>query len=193
MNEKKDDLPPTVLTMVRDRLIDDGYDGLYCDDCGCDLEQLVPCDDIGEDCRAGYKVECDCGECKWHIAPRRKSKESFEHLKSEREEVPKLVVLKVAELIHELTSGLATEIKYSEALQRRVKELEAEKAAIPSCVPPAPPGADRYQAYQRQDGESWQALCRRTGQQNCGDCEDLNCGDNLKRRLAQREDVNDER
>jgi hypothetical protein len=65
-------LPPTVLTMVRDRLIDDGYDGLTNEeDCGCDLENLAPCSSIGEDCRAGYKVPCTCGECDWHIVAER--------------------------------------------------------------------------------------------------------------------------
>jgi hypothetical protein len=72
MTTETKSLPPTVLTMVRDRLIDDGYDGLTNEeDCGCDLENLAPCSSIGEDCRAGYKVPCNCGECDWHIVAER--------------------------------------------------------------------------------------------------------------------------
>lgn len=68
-------LPPIVFTMVRDRLIDDGYDGLYNEngECGCNLDSLMPCECISEDCRAGYKVPCDCcdDDCKhdWMIVP----------------------------------------------------------------------------------------------------------------------------
>ena len=75
MTVEQKTLPPTVLTMVRDRLIDDGYDGLYNEngECGCDLNSLMPCECISDDCRAGYKVPCDCcdDDCEhdWMIVP----------------------------------------------------------------------------------------------------------------------------
>lgn len=71
MTDDTKQLPPTVVTMVVDRLIEDGYDGLYCDGCGCDLAKLASwCVGIGDDCRAGYKVPCTCGEgCGFHIVP----------------------------------------------------------------------------------------------------------------------------
>lgn len=182
-------LPPTVLTMVRDRLIEDGYDGLYCDDCGCDLAQLAPCDSIGEECRAGYKVPCDCGECDWHIQGARPIVAALEG-----EATVGTIITKLAELAHRLAEDFAVERQVSQALQARVKELEAARVPIHSNAPVAmeASGTDRYQAFQRQAGELWQDLCRRTGQQNCGECEDLNCGDNLRRRLAQREGGSDE-
>ena len=57
-------------------LKDNGYDGLYNEDCGCEIDDLAPCciDCIAE-CEAGYKVPCpgpeDCsadGDCYWHIS-----------------------------------------------------------------------------------------------------------------------------
>jgi hypothetical protein len=63
-------LPPTVLTMVRDRLIEDGYDGLCHEDCACDLDGLARCGNIYEHCCAGFKVPCTCGDgCDFHIVP----------------------------------------------------------------------------------------------------------------------------
>ena len=54
-------------------LKENGYDGLWCENCACELSDLMPCDDwISADCQAGYKTvydkECPCGEgCDWHI------------------------------------------------------------------------------------------------------------------------------
>jgi hypothetical protein len=59
-----------------------GYDGLYSprNDCGCELSDLMPCDEEGiGDCEPGVKDDCDpehCmadGECPWHIVPREKT------------------------------------------------------------------------------------------------------------------------
>lgn len=60
---------PTVSEIVKEWLKANGYDGLFNaeEECGCDLSDLMPCDDdaIGM-CSAGYKVNCTeaCGE--WH-------------------------------------------------------------------------------------------------------------------------------
>ena len=44
-----------------------GYDGLYCDDCGCACEELRPCGgDDPDECRAGY-IRSVFGE--WNIGP----------------------------------------------------------------------------------------------------------------------------
>ena len=49
-----------------------GYDGLVDPGvCSCCLDDLMPCDEPGIDCEAGYKVACDY-DCKeehggWHI------------------------------------------------------------------------------------------------------------------------------
>jgi hypothetical protein len=69
----------TVREIITKYLKDNGYDGLCCEDCGCEVEDLAPCC-IGEnfiDCRPGYKVPCDpatCpadGDCGWHIATKK--------------------------------------------------------------------------------------------------------------------------
>ncbi len=55
-------------------LKDHGYEGLFNGDagCGCRLTDLMPCDEPGEGCEAGYEGPCDCGEgCDWHIGPKR--------------------------------------------------------------------------------------------------------------------------
>lgn len=45
-----------------------GYDGLFCDYCSCEVEDLMPCSgDISglNTCEAGYKQYCDgnCPDC----------------------------------------------------------------------------------------------------------------------------------
>ena len=63
--------------MIAEYLKFNGYDGLYCDECGCELSDLMPCG--GEwaiDCVAGYKHDgCteDCGKgCDFHIGTKRR-------------------------------------------------------------------------------------------------------------------------
>lgn len=47
----------TVIEIIKQHLIDNGFDGLYNEDleCGCELDDLEPCGDIRSDCTAGYK------------------------------------------------------------------------------------------------------------------------------------------
>jgi len=40
--------------IVKQWLRDNGYDGLYNDDCGCTLDDFAPCGEICGDCVAGY-------------------------------------------------------------------------------------------------------------------------------------------
>ncbi len=46
-----------------------GFDGLYNDECGCAIDDLFSCSFPAEDCRAGYRGPCDCGDCDCHFGP----------------------------------------------------------------------------------------------------------------------------
>ena len=68
---------PTVSEIVKQWLSEHGYDGLFSDDCGCHIDDLMPCDGGGEIfCEAGYQVKgCTCGEgCDFHIVPHKPEK-----------------------------------------------------------------------------------------------------------------------
>jgi len=45
----------TVLDIVKQYLIANGYDGLYYHNCGCTIEDLIPCGACFDDCIPGYK------------------------------------------------------------------------------------------------------------------------------------------
>ncbi len=65
----------TLHDIVKEWLEKNGYEGLYSvdADCGCKLDDLMPCGEPGMNCRAGHVVPCDpetCGadgDCPWHI------------------------------------------------------------------------------------------------------------------------------
>lgn len=52
------------------------FDGLYTDDCGCTVDDLMPCEQPGLDCKPGFKIPCTpndgvCdGDCITHIGPK---------------------------------------------------------------------------------------------------------------------------
>lgn len=48
----------TVRHIVLNFLQGNGYDGLYSDDCGCQSDDLFPCDEPAKDCKAGYRRTC---------------------------------------------------------------------------------------------------------------------------------------
>lgn len=52
--------PSSVMEIVADYLKNNGYDGLYNSDaeCGCDLDELMPCEGSPDSCQPGYKVGC---------------------------------------------------------------------------------------------------------------------------------------
>lgn len=60
--------------IVKNYLVSMAYDGLFCDGCGCETDDLMPCGDLfGIQCMPGYKIGCNpdtCqadGNCKFHI------------------------------------------------------------------------------------------------------------------------------
>lgn len=66
----------TIRNITRQWLKDNGYDGLCQADsyCGCELDNLMPCEEPSPECQAGYKVPCPgegtCelgGDCPFHI------------------------------------------------------------------------------------------------------------------------------
>lgn len=62
-----------VKEIVYSYLINNKYDGLFCEDCGCQVNDLMPCNNVIDHCEAGHKVPCDpetCGangNCEFHI------------------------------------------------------------------------------------------------------------------------------
>ena len=69
---------PTLREIITAWLTANGYDGLYSRECGCRLNDLIPCDEPDiNDCAAGYLAPCDpetCengGGCEWHIGPKK--------------------------------------------------------------------------------------------------------------------------
>lgn len=60
----------TVRDIVKQYLLDNGFDGLCDPDgtCSCKIADLAPCCS-SFDCEPGYKVPCTCdGGCGFHIA-----------------------------------------------------------------------------------------------------------------------------
>lgn len=70
----------TVKEIVKQFLIDKGYDGLYHGEgmCACLTADLAPCSELSEECRAGYKTSCDgkfcAGDCGFHIVKDKEEK-----------------------------------------------------------------------------------------------------------------------
>ena len=63
----------TCIEIVRSYLKRYGYSGLYNPqaNCGCEIDDLVPCGENFESCIPGYKYKCNCTkeEHYWHISP----------------------------------------------------------------------------------------------------------------------------
>ena len=54
----------TVLEILKTYLFEQNFDGLCNDNCGCELKDLAPCDQIKDDCKAAYKhIRPDCSHC----------------------------------------------------------------------------------------------------------------------------------
>ncbi len=72
-------MPKTVKAIVRKYLKENGYDGLYVDvfdgpTCSCTLDDLMPCGQPMDDCKAGVFVECrgKNKDMEFCIGPKRK-------------------------------------------------------------------------------------------------------------------------
>ena len=57
----------TVIEIVKQYLKENGYDGLCNEDCGCVIDDLAPCEEMSEQCEAGYKHTVNTEE--WYIRP----------------------------------------------------------------------------------------------------------------------------
>ncbi len=55
---------PTVIEILKQHLVDNGFDGLVNGDaeCGCDLSDLQPCGESFADCKPAYKRIDPSGE-----------------------------------------------------------------------------------------------------------------------------------
>jgi hypothetical protein len=49
--------------IIKRFLIDNGYDGLCNDGCGCEIDDLMPCEDPVGDCVAAYAYDISGGAC----------------------------------------------------------------------------------------------------------------------------------
>lgn len=60
---------PCVTEMLEAYLTANGYGGLYNKDvpCACEIGDLAPCDDIGQECTAGYRAECSAPICRDYV------------------------------------------------------------------------------------------------------------------------------
>ncbi len=57
----------TVKSIMRKWLNENGFDGLFNDECACLRKDLMPCDCPGTNCQPGYKIPCDCDCHEFHI------------------------------------------------------------------------------------------------------------------------------
>ena len=57
----------TVFEIVKEYLETNGFDGLCGDECGCGIDDFMPCCEVSVgSCEPGYKVLCkpeDCADC----------------------------------------------------------------------------------------------------------------------------------
>ena len=62
-----------VADIVKRFLEENGFDGLYTDECGCKKDNLFPCDSDGAKyCVPGYQGPCHCGEDHgFHVGPKK--------------------------------------------------------------------------------------------------------------------------
>jgi hypothetical protein len=63
--------------IIKSYLVENGFEGLFCDNCGCDLDDLMPCDSVCSECTPGYQVmvpddiKCDYN---WYICKNKDDK-----------------------------------------------------------------------------------------------------------------------
>ena len=74
-----------VAVIVKKYLEDNNYDGLCCSECGCLLDDLIPCNEFFGDCVPGYKL---------HKEMLIKNADDYSHLDWEDEDYDYFVVAK---------------------------------------------------------------------------------------------------
>ena len=52
----------TVKQILIEYLKENGYNGLYFDDCGCPLDDLIPCNGCFDQCRPGKMIQDENGD-----------------------------------------------------------------------------------------------------------------------------------
>ncbi|GAH92514.1 unnamed protein product [marine sediment metagenome] len=63
-----------VIQIIDKYLRKNGFDGLYNDECGCELDDLAPCESMPNECKPGYKTKTPDGdEEEWIITPQKPS------------------------------------------------------------------------------------------------------------------------
>ena len=67
-----------VKEIVKEYLIKNKFDGLWSDECACEISDLIPCEDSWgfSKCKPGYKFPCpeSCGEHDFHIGEKKEGK-----------------------------------------------------------------------------------------------------------------------
>jgi hypothetical protein len=65
--------PMTVKEIIKQYLLNNNYDGLAGEECGCTIDDLMPCEfENLIHCEPGYKRKCDCGDgCDFHISTKK--------------------------------------------------------------------------------------------------------------------------
>lgn len=76
---------PTVREIVGQYLKRNGFDGLFHNECACELAELMPCYSEWADvdgCQAGYRIPCppDCGDHDWHMVAEKKEDDNAVHV-----------------------------------------------------------------------------------------------------------------
>jgi hypothetical protein len=62
--------------IVKRYLRDNGFDGLYCDlCCGCEIDDLMPCDSMTDECYPGIKEITK--ESQWVIVPKKNKRDGY--------------------------------------------------------------------------------------------------------------------
>lgn len=63
-----------VKEIVIEYLEKNGYEGLFCEECSCEIDDLFPCGEFVGDCEPGHKVPCPGADicdafpdCTFHI------------------------------------------------------------------------------------------------------------------------------
>jgi hypothetical protein len=142
----------TIREIVAAYLREHGHDGLAGEDCGCTLDDLMPCDEVSVDhCTAGKRVPCPgvredengCaygGGCPWHVVPATEEPktmpenhpEKVGHCRACAAELEQLAgrVQRLEDLLEDLDGTLSRYIRATPATPRAVATAETLPVAV---------------------------------------------------------------